>query len=61
MKIYVVNIDGECRHFSSKRKANKYGDIAGTLYMDIDSLPHEGCTLNDIEFWSDAIDSEIID
>lgn len=61
MKVYVVKTGKSELFFSSLRKAEKRGDDIRTIYLDIDSLPHEGCTREDLEWWSDAIDSWIIE
>ena len=62
MKVYVVTADGSKELFFSKlKKALKYGDDVRTINLDIDSLPHEGCTRSDLEWWSDEIDSWLLD
>jgi hypothetical protein len=61
MKIFEVKTDKSELFFSSFRKALKYGDDIRTIHMDIDSLPHEGCTRAELEWWSDAVDSWLTD
>lgn len=57
----VTTDDSEELFFSVKRKALKYDGDIRTVYLDIDSLPHEGCTREDLEWWSDDIDSWLTD
>ena len=60
MKVFVVKADNiEERCFSTLRKALKYGDDVRTMDLDIDSLPKEGCTLADLEWWSDEMDMDL--
>ena len=62
MKVFVVNTDDmEERCFSTLRNALRFGDDVRTMNLDIDSLPKEGCTLADIEWWSDDIDLWLLD
>ena len=62
MKVFVVNTDDqEERCFSTLRKALKLGDNVRIMNLDIDSLPKEGCTLADLEWWSDEVDSWLLD
>lgn len=62
MKVFVIMTDDmEERCFSSLRKALKLGDYVRTMDLDIDSLPKEGCTLAELEWWSDEVDSWLLD
>ena len=60
MKAFVVKTeDLEERFFSTFRKALNVGDDVRTMDLDIDSLPKEGCTLADLEWWSDEMDMDL--
>lgn len=61
MKIYIAKDECEARYFSVLRKAQRFSSDIEVIDLDIDSLPHEGCTRKDLEFWSDAIDLWLVD
>ena len=62
MKVFMVKTDdSEELLFSKLRKAQKCDGDIRTIYLDIDSLPHEGCTRADIELWADDIDLWLTD
>lgn len=62
MRLYVVKTDdSEETFFSSLKKARKCGDDVKVISLDIDGLPHEGCTRKDLEWWADDLDSWLTD